>query len=147
MTTKLFFSQLLKTVNIHTGTNSQILTTLNCRDVPIRSQKLCIGANQGIFKWSVSAILSTNLSLILCFTSAVTQALLLAKLSCTATQWVQPLLTLRLSSTPLSSVCVCVASDNKHWRILLKRREIPSRQRQGHKDYREGLLFYTVWFC
>ncbi len=62
--------------------------------------------DRGIFKWLVLAILKTNLSPILCFISAVTQAFILVKLSCTATQRLQPLSTLCLSSTPLSSVSV-----------------------------------------
>ncbi len=72
--------------------------------------KTWYGADQGIFKWLVSVILSTNLKSILCFTSAVTQLFLLAKLSCTAAQWVKPLSALHLCSTPLSSF-LCVASE------------------------------------
>ncbi len=68
------------------------------RDVPIRSQWLSVGADQGILKWLLSATLSMNLSLILCFMSAVT----LAKLSYTAMQRMQSSSTLRLSSTLLS---------------------------------------------
>lgn len=98
------------------------------RDVPIWSQRLCIGADQGIFNWSVSAILSTNLNLILCFPLAVTQVFLIAELSCAATRRVQPSL--------LRSAELRVRSLGHTFRV-------PSPQTSA--DFRTGTQFHSYY--
>lgn len=50
-----------------------LILLLYNRDFPIWSQRLVSGKMKAFFNWSVSALLSTNLSPSLCFTSAVTQ--------------------------------------------------------------------------